>query len=82
MARPESRFIQKLTKAQVQQLEALRDNGESKQIRQRGQAIGFGDLKDRPQQDRRGDERQRGAEINRQKVKPFLLRKADALTPV
>jgi transposase len=39
MARPESRFIQKLTKAQVQQLEALRDNGESKQIRQRAHAV-------------------------------------------
>ena len=39
MARPESRFIEKLTKAQVQRLEQLRDDGENKRIRRRAQAI-------------------------------------------
>ncbi len=39
MARPESRFIQKLTKIQVQRLAALRDHGENKPIRQRAHAV-------------------------------------------
>lgn len=39
MARPESRFIQKLTKVQVQRLEELRDDGENKRIRHRAHAI-------------------------------------------
>lgn len=39
MARPESRFIEKLTKAQVQRLEELRDKGGSKRIRQRAHAV-------------------------------------------
>lgn len=39
MARPESRFIQKLTKAQVQRLEQLRDHGESSRVRHRAHAI-------------------------------------------
>ena len=39
MARPESRFIERLTKSQVQRLEQLRDNGENKRIRQRAHAV-------------------------------------------
>ena len=39
MARPESRFIEKLTKAQVQRLEKLRDDGENKRIRHRAHAV-------------------------------------------
>ena len=39
MARPESHFIEKLTKAQVQRLEKLRDDGENKRIRHRAHAI-------------------------------------------
>ena len=39
MARPESRFISKLTKAQVQSLEQLRDTGASARIRHRAHAI-------------------------------------------
>lgn len=39
MSRPNSRFIQKLTKSQVQRLEELRDHGGKKRIRQRAHAI-------------------------------------------
>ena len=39
MSRPDSRFIQKLTNSQVQRLEALRDHGGKKRIRQRAHAI-------------------------------------------
>lgn len=39
MARPESRFIKKLTKSQVQRLEDLRDDGDNKRIRHRAHAI-------------------------------------------
>ena len=39
MARPESRFIAKLTKAQVQNLEELRDHGGNPRIRHRAHAI-------------------------------------------
>ena len=39
MARPESRFIQKLTKTQVQELERLRDHGNNSRIRHRAHAI-------------------------------------------
>ena len=39
MARPESRFIQKLPKAQVQGLEQLRDDGASSRIRHRAHAV-------------------------------------------
>lgn len=39
MARPESRFIEDLTKAQVQRLEQLRDTGGNKRIRQRAHAV-------------------------------------------
>jgi len=39
MARPESRFISKLTKAQVQNLEQLRDTGPNERIRHRAHAI-------------------------------------------
>ena len=39
MARPESRFIQKLTKTQVQRLEQLRDDGESSRVRHRAHAV-------------------------------------------
>ena len=39
MARPESRFISKLTKAQVQNLEQLRDTGANARIRHRAHAI-------------------------------------------
>lgn len=39
MARPESRFISKLTKAQVQNLEELRDDGANSRIRHRAHAI-------------------------------------------
>ena len=39
MARPESRFITKLTKRQVEQLECFRDYDDSKRVRQRDHAI-------------------------------------------
>jgi len=39
MARPESRFITKLTKRQVEQLECFRDYDDSKRVRQRAHAI-------------------------------------------
>lgn len=39
MARPECRFISKLSKSQVQRLEALRDTGETTRIRHRAHAI-------------------------------------------
>lgn len=39
VARPESRFIKKLSKAQVLRLEKFRDNGENKRIRHRAHAI-------------------------------------------
>jgi transposase len=39
MARPESRFIEKLTKTQVQRLEELRDTGGNSRIRHRAHAI-------------------------------------------
>jgi len=39
MARPESRFIQKLTKTQVQRLEHLRDAGDNSRIRHRAHAV-------------------------------------------
>ena len=39
MARPESRFIEKLTIAQVQRLEQLRDDGANKRIRRRAHAV-------------------------------------------
>jgi len=39
VARPESRFIKKLTKAQVLRLEQIRDNGENNRIRHRAHAI-------------------------------------------
>jgi transposase len=39
MARPESLFIQKLTKTQVQRLEQLRDDGSNSRIRHRAHAI-------------------------------------------
>jgi len=39
MARPESRFISKLTKTQVQNLEDLRDDGANSRIRHRAHAI-------------------------------------------
>ena len=39
MARPECRFIKKLTIAQVQRLEQLRDDGSNKRIRRRAHAV-------------------------------------------
>ena len=39
MSRPDSLFIEKLTKSQVQQLEELRDNGAKRRIRHRAHAI-------------------------------------------
>ena len=39
MARPESRFIRKLTKSQVQHLEELRDHGDNRRIRHRAHAV-------------------------------------------
>lgn len=39
MARPDSRFIEKLTKAQVFRLEQYRDSGQSNRIRHRAHAI-------------------------------------------
>ena len=39
MSRPDSRFIQKLTKSQVLRLAELRDHGGKKRIRQRAHAI-------------------------------------------
>jgi len=39
MARPESRFIQKLTKSEIPRLEELRDHGENRRIRHRAHAI-------------------------------------------
>ena len=39
MARPESRFITKLTKSQVQRLEGLRDVGDNSRIRHRAHAV-------------------------------------------
>ena len=41
MARPNIRFIKKLTKAQVLRREQLRDNGENNRIRHRAHAILF-----------------------------------------
>ena len=39
MARPECRFIQQLTKTQVQRLEQLRDGGDNSRIRHRAHAV-------------------------------------------
>ena len=39
MARPESRFIRKLTKTQTQRLEQLRDDGDNSRIRHRAHAV-------------------------------------------
>lgn len=39
MSRPESRFIEKLTKTQVQRLEQLRDTGGNPRIRHRAHAV-------------------------------------------
>jgi len=39
MGRPESRFIEKLTKSQVERLEQMRDYDASKRVRQRAHAV-------------------------------------------